>query len=85
MFAAFSFAASAFTAAVAFATWNGSNEPGKTSVGASSLVKPTRPSLNPSKLNVFDGDHSAGVLPAASTTFAETYGNWASGISVFRR
>ena len=29
IFAALSFAASAFTAAVAFATWNGSNEPGE--------------------------------------------------------
>jgi hypothetical protein len=45
------------------------------------------PTLTPSKVvsNTFDGDHSAGVLPWASTTLDETYGNCASGISVVRR
>ncbi len=47
---------------------NGSNEPGLVSVGASSLVKPTKPILMPpSRVNVVRRLHSAGVLPLAST------------------
>src|SRR5262245_29988963 len=80
-------AASAFTAARELATWKGSKAVGDTRVGASSLVNPTIPTLTPPNVveKTTDLDHSGGVLPLASTTFADTYGKFASGISVLRR
>jgi hypothetical protein len=79
-----SLAASTFTASVAFPTWNGPSAPGRVSIGMSSFENPIRPSFAPWKLKIFDGDHSAGVLPAESTIFAETYGKLANGLSVNR-
>ena len=68
-------AASALTASSEFATWNGSSAPGFVSDGMSSFEKPTMPIFVPcSNLNSCDGDHSFGVLPFASTMFAETNG-----------
>ncbi len=45
------------------------------------------PTFTPPKVvsKTFDFDHSAGVLPFASTMFEETYGNCASGINWVRR
>ena len=75
-----------FTASVAFVTTNGSNESGKTRVGASSLVKPMIPILMPSSVKFRLFDHSAGGSPVAgSMTFADTNLKSASGISVSRR
>src|ERR671934_258847 len=83
---ALSFAASAFTEAVEFSTWNGTRPAGLISVGRSSFEKPTIPILAPPKVSkTFDFDHSAGVFPFASTMFDETYANCASGISCVRR
>ena len=81
-------AASALTESMGLpsGTGNGSNEPGLVSVEASSFVKPTKPTFIPRpRSKMCDFDHSAGVFPFASTTFAETYGKSASGISVLRR
>ena len=36
-------------------------------------------------VNTCDGDHSSGVLPSSSTTFADTNGYSASGINSVRR
>ncbi len=56
------------------------------SVGASSFVKPTNPSLVlPGNSNTCDLFHCGGVFPSASSTFAETNGKVASGMSVFWR
>ena len=58
------FAAAAFTAAVAFVTWNGPKAPGKTSCGASSFVNPISSRSTPlSNSKVLEGRHCFGVLP----------------------
>ncbi len=45
------------------------------------------PTLTPPNVvsKTFDGDHSAGVLPDESTMLADTYGNFANGISCVRK
>ena len=67
-------AASALTAAVELVTWNGGSDVGEISVGRSSFEKPTIPNLPLGRSKTFDGDHSLGVFPFASTILAETYG-----------
>ena len=58
-----------------FATWKGSSAPGFVNAGMSSLEKPTMPTFTPPpRLKMCDGDHSGGVLPPASTMFADTNG-----------
>src|SRR5512141_538073 len=83
----FNLAASALTAVSEFATWNGSKAVGETNVGASSFVKPTMPTFTlPNVVSkICEGFHSAGVLPFASTTFADRNGYCANGIRVLRK
>src|SRR5690242_12186619 len=83
----FNLAASALTAVNESATWKGSKAVGETNVGASSFVKPITPTFTPPKVvsKICDGCHSAGVLPLASTTFAERNGYCANGMSVLRK
>ena len=64
-------AASSLMAVAGSVTWNGSTLPGNTSSVRSGSSNPITASCSPPKSNVWDGDHSAGVFPPASTTLAE--------------